>query len=70
LPALELIGALIRRGQRTGEFDPELPAHWLMGILIDLIHAASGQVTRGAMNPQSAERALLRSATAALRRPA
>lgn len=65
-PALALIRALIRRGQQTGEFDPKLPADWLMGILIDLIHAASRQVTAGAMDPRVAEQALLRSAVATL----
>jgi AcrR family transcriptional regulator len=66
-PALAPITALIARGQRSGEFDPELPADWLVGILTDLIHAASRQVTAGTMRQQAAERALLRSATAALR---
>jgi AcrR family transcriptional regulator len=65
-PALALIRALIRRGQQSGAFDPELPADWLTGVLIDLIHAASRQVTSGAMDPPAAERALLRSAAAAL----
>jgi AcrR family transcriptional regulator len=65
-PALATIRSLIRRGQRSGEFDPKLPAEWLMGILIDLIHGASRQVTAGAMDPPVAERALLRSATATL----
>jgi AcrR family transcriptional regulator len=67
-PALALVRSLIRRGQRSGEFDPELPADWLMGIVIDVIHAASRQVTSGAMDPPAAERALLRSATATLAR--
>jgi AcrR family transcriptional regulator len=65
-PALALVRALIVRGQTSGEFDPELPVDWLIGILTDMIHAASRQVTVGAMDPQSAERALLRSARAAL----
>jgi hypothetical protein len=65
-PALAPIRSLIRRGQETGAFDPELPADWLTGVLVDLIHAASRQVTAGAMSPQAAERALLRSAAAAL----
>ncbi|MBV9047628.1 MAG: hypothetical protein JOY58_05140, partial [Solirubrobacterales bacterium] len=57
---------VIRRGQKCGEFDPQLPADWLIGILVDLIHAASRQVTAGAMSAEAAEQALLRSATAAL----
>lgn len=71
-PALALIRSLIRRGQQSAQFDPELPADWLMSTLTDLIHAASRQVTAGTMDPATAERALLRSATATLtshRRP-
>jgi TetR/AcrR family transcriptional regulator, mexCD-oprJ operon repressor len=65
-PALTPLRALIRRGQQSGDFDPDLPAEWLIGILLDLIHAASAQVTAQAMDAGGAERALLRSAAAAL----
>jgi AcrR family transcriptional regulator len=65
-PALAPIRSLIRRGQRSGEFDPELPIEWTIGVITDLIHAASGQVSAGAMRPQEAERVLLRTAGAAL----
>ena len=65
-PALEPLRSLVRRGQESGDFDPDLPPEWLVGILLDLIHAASAQVTAGAMDAAAAERALLRSATAAL----
>jgi AcrR family transcriptional regulator len=65
-PALKHMRSLIRRGQRGGEFDPELPADWLIGVLTDLIHAASRQVSAGAMEPRAAERALLRTARATL----
>jgi hypothetical protein len=46
--------------------DLELPAEWLICVLTDLIHAASRQVTAGAMDSDTAERVLLRSASAAL----
>ncbi len=68
-PALGPIRRLILRGQRTDEFDPELPADWLIGVITDLIHSASGQVTAGAMDPDTAERALLRTARGALAGP-
>jgi AcrR family transcriptional regulator len=64
--ALAPLRSLIERGQRSGAFDPELPADWLIGTLTDLIHAASRQVTAGAMTADAAERALLRTAAAAL----
>jgi AcrR family transcriptional regulator len=65
-PALAPIRSLIRRGRRSGEFDPELPVEWTIGVITDLIHAASGQVSAGAMRPREAERVLLRTAGAAL----
>lgn len=65
-PALEPIRALIRRGRRSGEFDPELPVEWTIGVITDLIHAASRQVSAGAMRPAAAERVLLRTARGAL----
>lgn len=65
-PALAPIRAVIQRGQRDGAFDPQLPADWLLSTALDLIHAASRQVTAGAMAADAAERALLRTAAAAL----
>lgn len=65
-PAVVPIHALIDRGQQSGEFDPELPTDWLIGVVIDLIHTASRQVTAGSMRPGEAERALVRSAHAIL----
>jgi AcrR family transcriptional regulator len=65
-PALAPVRAVLDRGQRSGEFDPELPVEWLIGILTDIIHAASRQVTAGAIEPDAAERMLLRTASATL----
>lgn len=65
-PALGPIRRLILRGRRTGEFDPELPVDWLIGVITDLIHAASRQVTAGAMDADAAERVLLRTVHASL----
>jgi AcrR family transcriptional regulator len=65
-PALTPVRALLVRGQRDGTFDPELPVEWLVGTITDLIHAASRQVTSGAMDAGAAERALVRTAFAAL----
>jgi AcrR family transcriptional regulator len=64
--ALAPIRSLIRRGRRSGDFDPELPVEWTIGVITDLIHAASGQVSTGAMRPREAERVLLRTAAGAL----
>ena len=66
-PALEPVRTLIIRGQRSGAFDPELAPDWLLGVLTDIIHAAGGQVSAGTMDATTAERALLRTASAVLR---
>jgi AcrR family transcriptional regulator len=65
-PALAPIRSLIRRGRRSGEFDPSLPVEWTIGVITDLIHAASAQVSAGTMTPRAAERVLLRTARGAL----
>jgi AcrR family transcriptional regulator len=66
-PATSLVRALIERGQASREFDPNLSSDWLLLVVLDLIHSASRQVTAGALTSEQAERALLRSAHAALR---
>jgi hypothetical protein len=65
-PALEPVRSLIVRGQDSGAFDPEPAPDWLLGLLTDMIHAASAQVNAGTMDATTAERALLRSASAVL----
>jgi AcrR family transcriptional regulator len=65
-PALEPVRSLIIRGQRSGAFDPELPPDWLLGLLTDMIHAASAHVSAASMDATTAEHALLRSASAVL----
>ena len=66
-PALEPVRTLIIRGQRSGAFDPDLEPDWLLAILTDIIHTASAQVSAGTMNATTAERVLLRTASAVLR---
>jgi AcrR family transcriptional regulator len=65
-PVLAPLRTLIGRGQDAGDFDPELSVEWLIGTVTDLIHAASRQVSAGTMTPDAAERALLRTARAAM----
>jgi AcrR family transcriptional regulator len=45
---------LIRRGQRTGEFDRRLPAQWLLAATIALGHAAGQEVAAGRMTARQA----------------
>jgi AcrR family transcriptional regulator len=56
--------ALIRRGQQTGEFDPRLPAQWLIAATIALGHAAGQEVAAGRMTTRRAGAAF---ATAVMR---
>ncbi|MGI8713440.1 MAG: TetR/AcrR family transcriptional regulator [Solirubrobacteraceae bacterium] len=65
-PAIAVVRSLILRGQRSGTFDPELSAEWLLTVVVDLIHSASRQVTMDAMTPEAAQHALLRSAASVL----
>jgi AcrR family transcriptional regulator len=65
-PALEPVRSLIIRGQRSREFDSELPSEWLLETLTDLIHAASAQLSAGTMDATTAERVLLRSGFAVI----
>jgi len=41
-PVADRIAQVIRRGQRTGEFDDELDAEWLAAAVIALAHSAAG----------------------------
>jgi AcrR family transcriptional regulator len=45
---------LIRRGQRTGDFDPSLHAAWLVAAVIGLQHAAAAEVADGRLTADEA----------------
>jgi AcrR family transcriptional regulator len=45
---------IIRRGQRTGDFQATLPAGWLAAAVIGLAHTAADQVTNGHLNGEEA----------------
>jgi AcrR family transcriptional regulator len=45
---------LIRRGQRTGDFDRSLPAAWLAAAVIGLQHAAAAEVADGRLTTRKA----------------
>ena len=53
---------LIRRGQRTGDFDPTLPATWLAAAIFGLGHTAAEQVAAGHLTTSTAATILLDSA--------
>jgi AcrR family transcriptional regulator len=69
-PVLGQLGPLIERGQESGAFNPELPPDWVLIAILELIHAASREVSGGRLSEDAAERALLASALGAVSRPA
>lgn len=48
-PITSRLAELIRRGQRAGEFDRDVPPEWLLAATIALGHAAGEQVGAGLM---------------------
>ncbi|OHV28969.1 MULTISPECIES: TetR/AcrR family transcriptional regulator [Pseudofrankia] len=52
---------LIRRGQRTGDFDRTLAASWLAAAILDLGHTAAEQVAAGRLAAGEAPAVLLAS---------
>jgi AcrR family transcriptional regulator len=57
-PILERLVPLIRRGQRSGDFEPGVPAEWHAVAFLALVHAAADQVARGTFTEEQAGEAL------------
>jgi AcrR family transcriptional regulator len=60
-PITSRLAELIRRGQRAGEFDRDVPPEWLLAATIALGHAAGEQVSAGLMPVNAAGAAYRRS---------
>ncbi len=58
-PILRHIRPLLKRGQASGAFNPDLPPDWMLTVLLELIHAASHEVTTGQLPAEKAEHALI-----------
>lgn len=54
LAGTEQLEHLVRRGQRTGDFDRALPASWLALAIIGLGHTAADQVAAGRLTADQA----------------
>ena len=54
-----MIRPLLRRGQASGAFNPDLPVDWMLTVMLELIHAASREVTTGQLPADKAEHALI-----------
>lgn len=57
-PILQRLERLIRRGQRTGDFNPQLSSTWLLAATIGLAHTAAEEVSAGRMTAEDATKAL------------
>ena len=58
-PIRRLIRPLLKRGQASGAFNPDLPLDWMLTVMLELIHAASREVTAGRLPADTAEHALI-----------
>ena len=58
-PVARLLRPLIARGQARGAFNAAVPAEWLLTVVLELVHAASREVTAGRLPERVAEPALL-----------
>lgn len=68
-PVLRLVRPLLKRGQASGAFNPDLPIDWMLTVLLELIHAASREVNAGILPASKAEAALIASVLGALSAP-
>jgi AcrR family transcriptional regulator len=68
-PVIRLIRPLLKRGQASGAFNPELPIEWMLTVLLELIHAASRDVNAGRLAEDKAGRALIATVLGALASP-
>lgn len=57
-PVADRLGRVVRRGQESGEFDPRLPADWLVAVVVALGHAASAEADAGRLPREEAAEAL------------
>jgi AcrR family transcriptional regulator len=60
-PILQRLEQVVRRGQRSGEFDPDLPVTWILSSFLALGHAAGEEVRAGRMTSAQAISVLRRS---------
>jgi AcrR family transcriptional regulator len=68
-PVVGLVRPLLKRGQASGAFNPELPIEWMLSVVLELVHAASREVSAGKLSGAEAERALIATVTGALAAP-
>jgi hypothetical protein len=57
---------ILERGRKSGAFNADVPVDWLLTVVLELVHAASREVSAGRLPEDAAERALLASVSGAL----
>jgi TetR/AcrR family transcriptional regulator, mexCD-oprJ operon repressor len=65
-PVVGRLRPLIERGQESGAFNADVPAEWLLTVALELVHAASREVSAGRLPEAAAEPALLAAVAGAL----
>ena len=55
LPVFEILQDLVDRGRREGDFDPDLPASWIIAATVALGHAAGEEVRAGRITSAQAD---------------
>ena len=57
-PILRRVRALVERGREAGDFRTDVPAEWLVAMMLALSHAAADEVRAGRLDADAAGRAL------------
>ena len=57
-PVLRQLERLVERGQREGDFDPDMPQNWILAATVALGHAAGEEARSGRMTVDQAKAAL------------
>ena len=65
-PVLAHLAPLIERGQRDGDFRPEVPVSWHLAMLLAIVHAASGELRAGRVAADDVEDAMIVTALGAV----
>ncbi len=65
-PVLSLVRQVLERGRASSAFDSDQPLDWMLTVVLELIHAASRQLSAGRLSEDVAERALVTSVVGAL----
>jgi AcrR family transcriptional regulator len=68
-PVLGALRPLLERGQATGAFNPDVPVDWLLTVVLELVHAASLELSAGRLAADDAEGALQTAVAGAVRPP-